>query len=141
MDMIITGGTVLTMDPQGRRAEAVAVRDGKIAAVGFAAEIAALAGPSTSVVSLSGRTLTPGFIDPHNHFSMTTFEPVSVDCRMPPLDGIKGVVDAIAAAAAGAPPGQWIWGLGFDPSTWGEKRRITRMSWVSQTNVADVAKT
>jgi predicted amidohydrolase YtcJ len=126
MDMIITGGTVLTMDPQGRRAEALAVRDGKIAAVGFATEIGAMAGPSTRVVSLNGRTLTPGFIDPHNHFSMTTFEPVSVDCRMPPLDGIQGVVDAIAAAAAGAPPGQWIWGLGFDPSTWGEKRRITR---------------
>jgi len=126
MDMIITGGTVLTMDPQGRRAEAVALKDGKIAAVGFAAEIAALAGSSARVVSLSGRTLTPGFIDPHNHFSMTTFEPVSVDCRMPPLDGIKGVVDAIAAAAAGAMSGQWIWGLGFHPSTWGEKWRITR---------------
>ncbi len=43
MDMILTGGTVLTMDPQVRRAEAVAVRDGKIAAVGFATEIAAMA--------------------------------------------------------------------------------------------------
>ena len=43
MDMILTGGTVLTMDGQkNRRAEAVAVRDGKIAAVGASAEIAAL---------------------------------------------------------------------------------------------------
>jgi predicted amidohydrolase YtcJ len=126
MDLILTGGTVLTMDRQDRRAEAVAVRDGKISAVGPSAEIAATAGGSTRTVALAGRTLAPGFIDPHNHFSMTAFEPVSVDCRMPPLDGIKGVVDAIAAAAAGSPKGQWIWGLGFDPLTWGERRRITR---------------
>ena len=60
-----------------------------------------------------GGALAPGFCDPHNHFSMTTFEPRSVDCRVPPLAGKHGVLEAIAAAAAGAPDGQWIWGLGY----------------------------
>ncbi|MDA1188670.1 MAG: amidohydrolase [Chloroflexi bacterium] len=113
MDVVMLGGKILTMDRGGRRAEAVAVKGGKIAAVGTSAEIAKLATPKTKVVNLNGRTVTPGFIDPHNHFSMTTFEPVSVDCRIPPLNGKQAVLDAIATAAAATPRGQWIWGQAY----------------------------
>ncbi len=113
MHLVMLGGTVLTMDEARPRATALAVEDGRITAVGATAEIATRVGPETEVVHLAGRCVAPGFIDPHNHFSMTTFEPVSVDCRIPPLDGKQGVLDAIAATAGDTLRGQWIWGLGY----------------------------
>ena len=53
MDLVITGGNVLTMDDRDRRAEAIAVDGGKIAAVGAGEEISKLVGPQTKVVHLS----------------------------------------------------------------------------------------
>ncbi len=44
---------------------------------------------------------------------MSTIEPRSVDCRVPPMAGKPAVLDAIAAAASGSPEGQWIWGMGY----------------------------
>ncbi len=113
MELLFTGGRVLTIDALDRIASGAAVRDGRIVAVGDSGEVRRAVGPDAVHVPLQGRALVPGFCDPHNHFSMTTFEPRSVDCRTPPLAGKSAVLDALAAAAAGAPEGQWIWGLGF----------------------------
>ena len=126
MDLVLTGGNVLTMDRLDHRAGAVAVKDGKIAAVGANEEVSKLIGPDTRVVHLAGRTLIPGFVDPHNHFSFTTFQPVSVDCRVPPHNSINGILDAIAAAARDAPKGRIIWGWGFRGTLVKEARNITR---------------
>ena len=114
MDLLFTGGRVLTMDPLDRIASGVAVRDGRIIAVGDSDEVRKALSPDAPSVDLQGRALVPGFCDPHNHFSMTTFEPRSVDCRTPPLAGKSSVLDAIAAAADGSTAGQWIWGLGYN---------------------------
>ena len=113
MELLFTGGRVLTIDAMDRIASAVAVRDGRIVAVGDSEEVRKAVSPDAAQVDLRGRALVPGFCDPHNHFSMTTFEPRSVDCRRPPLANKTAVLDAIAAAASGSPDGQWIWGLGF----------------------------
>ncbi len=66
-DRIFTGGPVLTMDDAAPRAEAVAVKDGKIIAVGTVDEIMALKGDGTEVTDLAGRALLPGFFDAHGH--------------------------------------------------------------------------
>lgn len=113
MELLFTGGRVLTIDPMDRIVSGVAVRDGRVIAVGDSAEARAAVGPDAVHVDLRGRALVPGFCDPHNHFSMTTFEPRSVDCRRPPLANKSAVLDALAAAASGSPDGQWIWGLGY----------------------------
>ncbi len=113
MELLFTGGRVLTIDPLDRIASGVAVRDGRIIAVGDSDEVRSAVGPDAMTVDLQGRALIPGFCDPHNHFSMTTFEPRSVDCHTPPLAGKSSVLDALAAAADGSPDGQWIWGLGY----------------------------
>ncbi|GIX47797.1 MAG: hypothetical protein KatS3mg131_2008 [Candidatus Tectimicrobiota bacterium] len=126
MDLVLTGGTVLTMDRHHPRAEAVAVQGGRIAAVGLAAEIANLIGPTTTVVDLAGRALLPGFLDPHHHFSITAFEPVAVDCRTPPHERLSSILAAIAAAARSAPRGQWIRGWGLRTFLLREKRAPTR---------------
>ncbi|MDA1188813.1 MAG: amidohydrolase [Chloroflexi bacterium] len=126
MDLVLLGGNVLTMNKQNKRAQALAVDGGKIKAVGTSAQIAKMAGEKTKVVNLVGRTVTPGIIDPHNHFGMTSLAPVAVDVHMPPLRSIKEVLDAIAGAASAAPKGQWILAYGFEWMTWGSMRRITR---------------
>ena len=113
MELLFTGGRVLTIDAMDRIATGVAIRDGRIIAVGDSDHVRSAVSPDATHVELQGRALVPGFCDPHNHFSMTTFEPRSVDCRTPPLSSKHAVLDAIAAAADGTPDGQWIWGLGF----------------------------
>ena len=132
MELLFTGGRVLTMDGLDRIASGVAVRDGRIIAVGDSDEVRQAVGPDATHVELQGRALIPGFCDPHNHFSMTTFEPVSVDCRIPPLAGKPAVLDALAAAAAGTPEGQWIWGLGYGA-------RHEHGGWLTRNELDDVA--
>lgn len=66
-DLIITHARCLTMDANRPRAEAVAVADGRIIAVGDDADIAAMAGPATRVIDAGGRTLLPGFVESHLH--------------------------------------------------------------------------
>lgn len=107
------GGRVLTLDVRQRTVEALAVRDGTIAAVGASADIAPLATAATETVHLAGRAVIPGFVDPHNHFSLTAFAPVAVDCSVPPLSDKSAALEAIAAAAGDAPTGRWIWGIGY----------------------------
>ena len=66
-DLVFTNGGVYTVDAVRRRAEAVAVRSGRIVAVGSNAELRHVVGPSTEVVDLHGRLLLPGFQDAHVH--------------------------------------------------------------------------
>lgn len=69
-DLILTNASVLTMDPDRPRAEAVAVAGERILAVGNAAEIAALAGPGTKIIDAGGRSLLPGFFEGHVHVGL-----------------------------------------------------------------------
>ena len=64
---VFTGGTILTVDSNFSQAEALAIRGNKILAVGTDAEVRAAAGEGAKVVDLKGKTLLPGFIDPHTH--------------------------------------------------------------------------
>jgi predicted amidohydrolase YtcJ len=66
-DLVFTGGGVYTVDAVRRRAQAVAVRDGRIVAVGADADARDLIGPATELVDLRGRLLLPGFQDAHVH--------------------------------------------------------------------------
>jgi imidazolonepropionase-like amidohydrolase len=67
VDLALVNGTVITVDDRGTFAEAVAVGDGKIVAVGTSAEIRALAGPTTRVVDLEGKSVLPTLISTHVH--------------------------------------------------------------------------
>src|SRR3972149_5224366 len=66
-DLVLRGGAVHTVDPARPRAQAVAVRGGRIVAVGTDADVGEHMGPRTRVVELRGRTLLPGFQDAHVH--------------------------------------------------------------------------
>ncbi len=64
---IWTGGTILTMDPAKPSAEALAVRDGRIIAVGDASDVVNLAGPGTEIHDLNGQFVMPGLVESHTH--------------------------------------------------------------------------
>lgn len=80
-DLILMNGTVHTLDPARPRAEAVAVRDGRILKVGTAAEVRGLAGKETRTIDLAGGFVLPGFIDSHTHFLNGGFSLSSIQLR------------------------------------------------------------
>ncbi len=112
-DVVFSGGPVLTMDAQRPRAESVAVRDGRIVAVGSAEELDALTGSDTDLVDLDGRALLPGFIDPHMHSSMVQLADwVDVSpMRRPTADDVFTALREAAATSTG-----WVLAQQFDPS-------------------------
>src|SRR5713101_3494587 len=66
--IIVTNARIYTLNPQQSWAEALAIRDGKILAVGNAKEIESLQGPATRVIDARGHLVLPGFTDCHIHF-------------------------------------------------------------------------
>jgi len=130
-DRILSQGNVITVDPQKPRAEAIAIRDGKILAVGTNEEILALSGPTTVVEVLDGKTVLPGFIDAHGHFSMQaqmTFmrniasAPVGAVRNIPDLQReMRAQVESPMTKATG-----WVIGFGYDDSLLAENRHPTR---------------
>ena len=81
-DLIITNARVFTADLENPWAEAVAIRDGRIAAVGASSEIAALAGAETRTIDAAGRLLVPGLTDAHMHLGQYG----SVCQSLPPIN-------------------------------------------------------
>ncbi|MBM4046968.1 MAG: amidohydrolase family protein, partial [Planctomycetes bacterium] len=76
---LFTNGEFVTLDSRRPRAEALAVRDGRIVAIGSQAEVRAAAGEVGEVVDLGGRTVLPGFIDAHVHMVWTGMAMQGVD--------------------------------------------------------------
>lgn len=115
------------MEQGVRPAEALAVRSGRIYAVGTTAQIERLARPGTDFVDLEGRTLLPGFIDAHNHFCLYTLLTDQADCR-PAAGCARGedVLEALRAKAASTPRGKWILGWGYAPYLLEDRRELTR---------------
>ncbi len=103
------------MDPDGRRATALAVSGDRIGAIGDDREVLALRGPATRVIDLRGRTLLPGFTDAHTH-------PISgglrrVECDLDRFNAAEDHVAAVAAYAAANPGNAWITGDGWSMET------------------------
>ncbi|MCZ6779162.1 MAG: amidohydrolase family protein, partial [Acidobacteria bacterium] len=124
-DMVLINGKIITMDPDQPRAGGLAVKDGRIIAVGDGDWIEALAGPQTIRVDLRGSTATPGLIDSHNHFAIGATDGLySLNLRYPEVMSIVDVVEAVQIAARDRPPGEWIQGGGWDEGKLAEKRLI-----------------
>ncbi|NBW85788.1 MAG: amidohydrolase [Planctomycetia bacterium] len=84
VDLIIAGGTIVTLDERRPQAEALAVRDGRIVAVGSREEVLPLAAPATQMLDLDGRTLVPGFIDAHGHAYSCGTQSLAANLRAAP---------------------------------------------------------
>jgi predicted amidohydrolase YtcJ len=125
-DTVLLNGKIVTLDSAAPLAEALAVRDGRIIAVGRSADIRALAGGGTRVIDLAGRTVIPGLIDSHMHaIRAALFYETEVNWI-----GTRSIPEAMArikAAAQRAKPGQWIIVAGgWTEQQFQEKRRPTQ---------------
>jgi predicted amidohydrolase YtcJ len=125
-DTVLLNGKIITLDSTAPLAEALAVRDGRIIAVGRSADIRALAGSGTRAVDLAGRTVIPGLIDSHMHaIRAALFYATEVNWI-----GTRSIPEAMArikAAAQRAKPGQWIIVAGgWTEQQFQEKRRPTQ---------------
>lgn len=109
--LVLVNGRVHTLDPSHPTATAVAVREGRVIAVGDDASARELAGGRTEVIDLAGRTLLPGFQDSHVHASGGGLERTRCD-----LSGVHSLAEyqaLIAAYAEGHPDVEWITGGGW----------------------------
>ena len=122
-DLILVNGVVLTEDAADRTAEAIAIRDGRILAVGSNTEIRAYAGRQTRQIDLHGRTVTPGLIDSHAHLlegGLNTI--ITVD--LGDASTIEEVRGRVRQRAKTLKPGQWLLGSGWDEGKLREGRYI-----------------
>ena len=132
-DTIYTGGPILTIDDARPMAEAVAVKDGRILAVGNLTEVSAYEGEATAHFDLAGRTLLPGFIDSHGHVAFGGLQALSANLLAPP----DGEVTDIASLQETLK--QWmadntdaiekikvVVGFGYDQAQLAELRHPTR---------------
>lgn len=115
-DMIIINGKIMTVDKNFSYAEAVAVKDGKIVAVGTTKEIEALKGKPTKVLDLKGNMLLPGINDSHLHLPdlVTGNPPYQLDLSYPGVKSIQDMRAMIKEAIATLPEGSWIIGRGWN---------------------------
>jgi predicted amidohydrolase YtcJ len=112
------------MDDSLPVAQALAVKDGRIVEVGGTDEILWLREDDYELIDLGGRTIVPGFIDPHNHFSLAALEVFWSDCRT--ADSVEDLQRRLAGAAAETPAGEWVRGVGYDHTRLPGRRHPTR---------------
>jgi len=124
-DVIYVGGPIVTVNDAQPDAEALAVKDGTILALGTRSDIeTSHKGSETKVVDLAGRTLAPGFVDGHAHFLGFGSQAVGANLLAPPDGTVNTVEDVVAklqAFAKGPDVGRtgWIFGLGYDDALLG----------------------
>ena len=110
-DLVFLGATVETMTDDAGPADALAVRDGRIAFVGSSADVRHLIGSGTRVIELGGETLLPGFQDAHVHPIEGGM--LSRSCDLHDLADAAACLEAIAAHATAHPDRPWITGGGW----------------------------
>ena len=138
-NLVLTGGKVVTLDPQSRIADAVAVAGDRILAVGQVDEIAALAAADAQRIDLKGRTLIPGLIDGHAHMDREGLKnrlPSLADARS--IDDILQIVEARVREAA---PGEWIvtMPVGQPPEYWSVPDCLAEKRWPNHYDLDRVA--
>lgn len=123
-DLVLTNGKVITVDHDFSIAQAVAVKDGKIVAVGSSDEIQPFIASHTKVLDLKGKPLLPGINESHMHapFFGASRPPLSLDLTYPAVQSIPDMVAALKKKVAEVKPGEWIRGFGWDQSTLEECR-------------------
>jgi predicted amidohydrolase YtcJ len=132
-DTLYTGGAILTMNDAQATAEAVAVSDGRIVAVGALEDLRAYRDDDTQTVDLDGRALLPGFVDSHGHVIMGGLQALSANLLSPPDGEVRDIASLqetlrewVSANADAVESAGLIVGFGYDPAQLAELRHPTR---------------
>jgi predicted amidohydrolase YtcJ len=123
-DLILLNGNIRTMDAQKPQAQAMAVKTGRIMAVGDDEEIKALADTKTQHVNLKGRLGIPGLMDSHFHFYDWAMGRQQLDLAR--INSLDELLDLVAQAAGRLPQENWILGQGWNESDWPEHTMPSR---------------
>jgi len=127
-DLIVRNGHIITMDSAHPSVSAMAIRDGRVLAVGRDQEISECESKRTSVVDLQGKTVLPGLIDVHTH-GMEWAKGIlrkQLDVTYPKVHSIADIVAMVRERASQTAKGKWIAGAGWDDTKFSEHRYITR---------------
>jgi len=140
-DLIVRNARVYTMEPGAPQAQAFAVRDGRIIAVGSNDPVGRLAGKGTELLDARGMTVVPGFIDCHLHpegesllYDVLVGNPYEVE-----FVTIDSIVAKLRERAAKTPPGEWVQGMFYDDTKVKDGRPLTRADLDRASSVHPVA--
>jgi predicted amidohydrolase YtcJ len=125
-DLVIRSARIWTGEPQAPWASALAVRGGRIVAVGPDHAVEGLIGTETELIDAPAGLVLPGFIDSHVHLLSSGFELASVQLR--DAASPEEFVRRIGARAAAMAPGEWIQGGSWDHQNWGGE--LPQRSWI-----------
>jgi predicted amidohydrolase YtcJ len=125
-DLLLINGRFITMDSTQPEASGVAIRNGRIVAVGTDADARSAAAPGCELIDLNGRSATPGLNDAHSHPMAVGFALSDLNLAMPPNQSIRDIVSLVGEMTKGRPPGSWIVGRGYDQARLAEQRHPTR---------------
>ncbi len=117
--IIFFNGNIFTSNPSLPRAQALAVKDGRVVAIGSNEEVLKLKGPNTVLLDLKGRFVTPGIVDAHLHFLSGSLGLLTLDLKGLSL---QECLQKVKEAARQLGPGKWIIGRGWDQTLWKEKK-------------------
>jgi predicted amidohydrolase YtcJ len=115
-DLVLLGGKIVSMDEANPLAQALAVRAGRVVAVGRDTEVARWIGDRTRVIRLEGKLVLPGFIESHGHFVALGRSKMTLDLSK--ATSWDEIVRLVQQAAREAPPGRWIIGQGWHQAKW-----------------------
>ena len=113
--VVFRNGVVLPVDSAFSQHSALAIRGNEIIAVGDEDAVMAAAGEGPSIVDLNGRTVLPGFIEPHMHFGLLAGLGHLRDIGPFEIPNFDGVLDALSDIRAESEPGEWVSARQFDP--------------------------
>jgi len=130
-DTILINGKILTVDNQSSIREAMAIREGRIQAVGATADIRKLASPATRTIDLQGRTVIPGLIDSHMHAIRAALS-FSTEVNWIGARSLPEALSRIRDAAKTMKPGSWlIVAGGWNVDQFQERRRPTQAELIA----------
>ena len=127
-DLVVRNARVYTLEPAAPKAEAFAVRDGRIIALGSSDMVSGLVGKGTDILDARGMTVVPGFIDCHVHADGETllYEVLDGNPFEVEFVTIDSIIAKLRERAASTPPGQWVEGYFYDDTKVKDGRLITR---------------
>ncbi|MGH1435986.1 MAG: amidohydrolase [Lewinella sp.] len=115
-DLILTNADIYTVDPDQPTATAMAIKDGRILAIGDEATIEEYRSEATEVMDLDGKFVMPGFIEGHGHFSGLGYGLMNLNFLQ--AKSWDEIVQMVAEKAAKTPDGEWITGRGWHQEKW-----------------------
>ena len=129
VDLLITNGTVLTLDADNKEAKSLGIKAERIVGIWETAEPSAgevTMLENSKIIDLKGSTVIPGFIDTHNHILDYSLNKDKVDCSSPLNKNIPDILKGIKEKTETTAKGEWIEGYSYDDTALEEQRHPTR---------------